>query len=631
MKLLLPLIVLACASCKQSTSVSSSFQHSGAVFMELSLPTPNAIRSASGAPGDAYWQQQADHSIKVTLDTDSNSIIGSEIIAYYNNSPDTLSYIWLHLEQNVNREDSIRNREGRSRKESGYEGILISRLDVNGSQAIWQDYATVAKVKLAEPLKPNAKVTIEIDWSFKISVEASLRMGYDDAYEAGPVWELAQWFPTPCVYDDVYGWNTLPYIGRGEFYTNFGDYNVEITVPDNHVVLASGKLMNPTAVLSSDEQQRLKEAMNSDSTIAIRTEDEIETASEGVSTWKFEGNQIRTFAWATSASFIWEAGSVEIDTLEGVKKRVLCQVGYPIEEIEIWDEGVSYLQHSIQYYSKTLYPYPWPQMSMARGKAGGMEYPMIVFCRGGSHEGLFNVTDHEVAHNWFPMIVNTDERRHAWMDEGFNTFVNHYSLESFYGKREHKPDVSKYDASKYKNDLTAVNTPPDLLQSRRHLSYRKPGYGMRFLREEIIGEERFDEAWSQYIHRWAFKSPRPADFYRTMENSSGMDLQWFFRGFFEEPMQLDQAITGLKQDNESVRITFENLEDWVCPVDVQITCEDGSVHEYKLPVTIWAWSHQHEHTFQLDSPVQSVLIDANESYPDINRDNNYLFLLGSKR
>ena len=592
------------------------------MFKELPLPTPNTIRTASGAPGHAYWQQQADHDIQATLDTETNTIIGSETITYYNNSPDTLDYIWLQLEQNTNRADSIRSREGRSDRDEGYTGITITKLEVDGNESTWHDYATVGKVLLSEPLRPNRKVTIAIDWSFSISLKASLRMGYDDAYEAGPVWELAQWFPTPCVYDDVYGWNTLPYIGRGEFYTNFGDYDVELTVPDNHVVLASGELLNPIEVLSNIQQKRLHEAMESDATIQIRSEDELVNESNDVKTWKFEAEQIRTFAWATSASFIWDAASVEIDTLEGSTKRVLCQVGYPVEEADVWDEGVEYLQHSIRYYSKTLYPYPWPQMSMARGKAGGMEYPMIVFCRGSSHESLFNVTDHEVAHNWFPMIINTDERRHAWMDEGFNTFVNHYSLESFYGEREHKPDVSKYIASKYMNDLKAMNTPPDLLKSRRHLSYRKPGYGMRFLREEILGEERFDEAWSDYIHRWAFKSPRPADFYRTMEDSGGMDLQWFFRGFFEEPMQLDQSIAEVTMNNDGVTITFENLGDWVCPVDLQITCEDASVHNYKLPVTIWAWSNQHKQSFTLPSRVDKVEIDPETNYPDINPTNN---------
>ncbi len=619
---LLFFLFLLCMSCARQQVTKTSHLHSGEVFKELALPTPNAIRTASGAPGVDYWQQQVDHSIQATLDVETNAIIGSEKIVYHNNSPDTLNYIWLQLEQNAHRADSIRSREGHSRKDVDYEGILISRLEVNGLNADWQDYATVAKVELAKPLQPNATVTIEIDWSFKMPLKTSMRMGYDDEYEAGPVWELAQWFPAPCVYDDVYGWNTLPYIGRGEFYTNFGDYDVELTVPDNHIVFASGKLMNPNEVLSSHELTKLNAAIESDETINVRGEAEISSESEGLKTWKFKGNQIRTFAWATSASFIWDAASVEITTLDGKSKRVLCQVGYPIEEAKIWEEAVSYLQHAVWYYSETLYPYPWPQMSMTRGKAGGMEYPMIVFCRGSSREGLFNVTDHEVGHNWFPMLVNTDERRHAWMDEGFNTFVNHYSLEAFYGDRKHKPDVSKYDAAKFRNDLKPVNTPPDLLQSRRHLSYRKPGYGMRFLREEILGEERFDKAWSEYIQRWAFKSPRPADFYRTMEDASGVDLQWFYKGFFEEPMQLDQSIESVVQQDDGVSVILNNNEDWVCPVDLQIVCVDGSIHTFKLPVTIWAWSNQHKYFCPLPFDAASVAIDAKESYPDINPANN---------
>jgi hypothetical protein len=615
-------ILLLLFGCTSRRLKPPSFAQDGSVFLELDLPTPNSFRTGSGAPGSDYWQQQADHDITVRLDVKANQIIGSEVIQYKNNSPDTLPYIWLHLEQNVHRQDSIRSREGRATGETEYEGILVTLLEINGVVPVWYEYATVAKVLLPKPLKPNTSVKIEIDWSFAMPTKASLRMGYDDEYEDGPVWELAQWFPTPCVYDDVYGWNTLPYIGRGEFYTNFGNYKVAITVPSNHVVLASGDLTNSSTVLSQKEITRLKNAMLSDEKISIRSREEVEEISTQEKTWKFEGKQIRTFAWATSASFVWEAASVSIETLEGSSKRVLCQVGYPKEASEIWDEAVDYLQHSIKFYSETLYPYPWPQMSMARGSAGGMEYPMLVFCRGSSHEGLFNVTDHEVGHNWFPMIVNTDERRHAWMDEGFNTFVNHYSLEKFYGERKHKPDVSKYIASKFMRDLKAINTPPDLLKSRRHLSYRKPGYGLRFLREEILGEERFDDAWSDYIHRWAFKAPRPADFYRTIQDSSGVDLQWFFRGFFEEPMQLDQAVSDVKQTEKGVAVTFRNLADWVCPVDVTITCLDGTVHSYKLPVTVWAWSSSHKQTFDLDSQAVKVQIDAKNAYPDINTKNN---------
>ncbi|MDP6693751.1 MAG: M1 family metallopeptidase, partial [Phycisphaerales bacterium] len=504
----------------------------------------------------------------------------------------------------------------------------LTNLKVDGEEVTWNDFATLAKVQLKHPILPGEIIALTMDWSFPVPTKASLRMGYDSAYKKGPVWEFAQWIPVPCVYDDVYGWNTLPYIGRGEFYTNFGDYSVHITVPSDFIVFGSGELVNSKEVLSSKEQERLALAKNSDQVIKIRTEEEVGTfLDESSKTWKFKGENIRTFAWATSASYIWDAASVEIVDLDGTIRRILCQAAYPQETSEYWDEAVTYVQHSIRYYSETLYPYPWPQMTVVRGRAGGMEYPMIVYCRGNTREGLFNVTDHEVAHDWFPMLVNTDERRHAWMDEGFNTFVNYESLETFYGDRKHKPDVPKYIASKFKDDLTAVNTPPDFLEKRGHLSYRKPGYGLRFLRNEILGKDRFDYAFKEYIHRWAFKSPRPADFYRTMEDASGTDLHWFFKGFFETTMQLDQSIFDVEQEENGnswkVTVIINNLEDWVCPVDLHITCVDGSIHEYKLPVTIWAWSNQHKHTFDLDSKVLNVIINPSETYPDINFKNNH--------
>lgn len=632
MRRLLVVVALFSSGCTSAPKID--FERNASVFRPLTLPAPNTIRTGSGAPGVDYWQQRVDHDIHVSLDTSTNTIIGSETIQYTNNSPDELSYIWLHMAQNIHRKDSIRSRGGESTGEDGYEGIIISMLSVDGEPVIWHDYATLAKVDLRTPLRPNQSLKMIIDWSFPMPIESSLRMGYDDSFEAGPVWELAQWIPVPVVYDDVFGWNALPYIGRGEFYTNFGDYKVSITVPRDHIVVASGSLTNPKDVLTKEQQNRLQSAMESDEVVVIRSEDEVydpesRPDGEGALTWKFRGDDIRTFAWASSASFILDAASVEVIDLDGSSRRVLCQAAYPVEAIEYWDEAVTYVQHAIKYYSEMLYPYPWPQMSVVRGKSGGMEYPMLIFCRGSSHEGLFNVTDHEVAHNWFPMLVNTDERMHAWMDEGFNTFVNHYSLESFYGVKEHKPDVPTYDAAKFRNQSVPMNTRPDLLEYRGHLSYRKPGYGLRLLREEVVGEERFDDAFRTYVHRWAFKSPRPADFYRTMEDAAGMDLQWFFRGFMEESLQLDQAIASVNQeqvdDGWEVSVFIDNRADWVCPVDLQITCSDGSEHAFKLPVTIWAWSQHHNQTFTLPSPATSVMIDPNGGYPDIDRSNNNVF------
>ncbi|MBC8522712.1 M1 family metallopeptidase [PVC group bacterium] len=621
--LFLLVLPLGCANQKSELRYAST----GQAFIPMQLPSPSTIRTGSGAPGKDYWQQKVDHDIAVTLSVETNSLHASQTVTYTNNSPDSLTYIWFQLEQNVLRNDSVRSREGNV-GERDYAGITISDLKVDGEDAFLHEYGTLARINLENELESGEEVQMTMKWSFPVSVDASLRMGYDDAYEMGPVWEFAQWIPIPCVYDDVYGWNTLPYIGRGEFYTNFGDYQVAITVPSDHLVFGSGAVVNPEEVLSDEEQARLSLAKHSAEVVQIRTSQEVEELeSDGESTWKFEGKNIRTFAWATSASYIWDAASVEIQDLDGTKRSVLCQSAYPVETEEVWDEAVSYVQHAIEYYSEMLYPYPWPQMSVVRGRSGGMEYPMLVYCRGNSHKGLFNVTDHEVGHDWFPMLINTDERRHAWMDEGFNTFVNHYSLEAFYGDKPHNTDVPKYVAAKFKDDLKPINTPPDLLRSRRHHSYRKPGYGMRFLREEILGEERFDAAFKEYVRRWAFKSPRPADFYRTMEDASGTDLHWFFKGFFETTMQLDQSIFDVEQEENGnswkVTVIINNLEDWVCPVDLQITCVDGSIHEYKLPVTIWAWSNEHKHTFDLDSKVLNVKINPSETYPDINFKNNH--------
>ncbi len=603
-------------------------RHDADIFSQLQvLPAPGSIRAADGSPGPSYWQQRADHTITATLDVDANTITASETILYTNNSPQSLWTIHLQIDQNIHREGSVRSREGRSTGEDDHPGIVISRLMVDGADVSWNDYDTIAVINLREPIPASGgQATLDIDWTFPMPTSAKIRMGYDDSFEAGPVWELAHWFPTPFVFDDVHGWNTLPYIGRGEFYTNFGDYEVSLTVPRSHLVFGSGELTNPEDVLTETQQERLAIAMESDEVTAIRTLEEVtDPASrpegEDPLTWRFRGDDIRTFAWATSPAFAWDAGSVQVGD-----HRVLCQSAYPAEAADIWDEAASYVQHAISYYSDMLAPYPWPQMTVVRGPAGGMEYPMLVYCRGSTHRGLFDVTDHEVGHNWFPMMVNSDERRHAWMDEGFNTFVNHYSTEAYYGDEEHRLDVPKYDASQHIDDPQPVNTRPDLIEHRRHLSYRKPGYGLRLLREQILGPERFDTAFREYVRRWSFKSPRPADFYRTLENAAGADLDWFWRGFFEEPLDLDQSIATVRQKEIdgawSATLVIDNRDDWVCPLDVLVTFDDGSTQRLSIPVTVWAWTNRHEHPITTPSRISRVVIDPDEAFPDIDRVNN---------
>jgi hypothetical protein len=630
MRITLLFFVLILASCKQQQLVQSHARF-GSVFSALDLPTPDAIRAGSGAPGNAYWQQRADHDIEVELDTENEMIIGSETIIYTNNSPDDLAYMWFHLEQNALRGDSIRSRGGRGSGEDDFAGITVSNLVIDGHVATLHDYGTIGLVELDSPIESGTQVAISLDWTFPFPMIGAMRMGYDDSPDAGAIWELAQWIPVPCVYDDKYGWNNLPYIGSGEFYTNFGDYKVAITVPRDHLVFASGKLVNEKEVLTEEQQERLHLAMESDEVVSIRTSEEVGEASsrpegEGKLTWIFEGDNIRTFAWGSSASYLWDACSVEVSHYDGTTTRVLCQTAYPEESKKIWKECILYVRHAIEFYSEAIYPYPWPQMSAISGRSRGMEYPMLAYCNGRSESDLFYLADHEIGHSWFPMLINNDERRHAWMDEGFNTFYDHYSKIDYYKGDESKNAPLHYNAKRYVNLDTPVNTPADHLKSRGHLSYHKPAYGLRLLREEIMGEDRFDFAFREYVKRWVFKSPRPADFYRTMEDASGMDLQWFFRGFFEEALMLDQAVVEVTQKNDDefwdVTVKLQNNQEWVCPVDLTITCSDGSKHIYLLPESIWYWSNQHTHSFDFQYPVIEVLIDEREVYPDIDRTNN---------
>ena len=485
MRLLVLLCILCVTSCKHRQTVQSHMRF-GSVFSALDLPTPDAIRTGSGAPGIEYWQQRADHTIQVELDTENDMIVGSETITYTNNSPDDLPYMWFHLEQNALRDDSIRSRGGRDSREEHFAGISVSNLIVDGDEATLVDYGTIGLLELAKPIKAGSQVKISLDWTFPFPMIGGLRMGYDDTPDAGAIWELAQWIPVPCVYDDKHGWNNLPYIGSGEFYTNFGDYNVAITVPRSHLVFGSGELVNEREVLTKIQQERLRLAKKSDEVIAIRTSEEVGEASsrpegEGTLTWKFEGENIRTFAWGSSASYIWDACSVEVSHHDGTTSRVLCQTAYPEESKKIWKECALYVRHAIEFYSEAIYPYPWPQMSAISGRSRGMEYPMLVYCRSRSESDLFYLADHEIGHSWFPMLINNDERRHAWMDEGFNTFYDHYSKIDYYEDDESKNAPLHYSARRYANFDTPINTPADHLRSRGHLSYHKPAYGLRLL------------------------------------------------------------------------------------------------------------------------------------------------------
>ena len=613
------------------------------IFRQINLPTPNNQRLGSGAPGPEYWQQRCDYDINATLNTESDSVSASVTIRYHNNSPHALEYVWMNLEQNLFQLDSTGSQSrtpGSVMKMLEYDfdgGYSISNLAHSGQALEMKVYDTLGRINLDQPIMPGQ--VFEFSFDFKFNVPPALRRMGMETVEDGKIYELAQWFPQVCKYDDVHGWNTLPYLGSGEFYTDFGDYKVSITVPRSYLVAASGKHTNEAQVLTQTQIDRLAQADTSDEPVWIVTKDEIGTeeirpAGDGPLTWTYEIQNARTFAWAASDAFMWDACRATITDTNGVQKNIRCQSLFPVEA-NVWgndhkDGGSTrYIKHSIEFYSEWLYPYPYPVMSNINGPEGGMEYPGIIFCGARNNpQGLFGVTDHEIGHNWFPMMVNSDERRYMWQDEGFNTFINIYSKAAWYGN---EPDIKRHmeqtvDICSAAHQQPIV-TAPDRAWPRwvGRLMYRKTGYGLYLLREFILGRERFDAAFAQYIDWWVFKHPQPTDFYRTIEDAAGMDLSWFWRGWFLEPTSLDLAIVEVAQDEgDAAIVMIDSLGEMVMPVPLEIVYTDGTSERRTLPVEVWHTSTRWNAGIKTGNrAIQSITIDPDEILPDVDRDNNH--------
>ncbi|MGQ0553137.1 MAG: M1 family metallopeptidase [Planctomycetota bacterium] len=643
----------------------SGFRHPGAradrtIFSPLDLPTPGTVRNASGAPGAEYWQQQADYQIEAALDPVSRVVKGRARIRYLNNSPDALDYVWLHLEQNLFRADSLgetlrRNAArapragGGARPEGpGTDGAVIRGLrGAGGAPLPYVVHDTLARIDLPAPLAGSGgELVFEIDWEFSVPERVFRRFG-SEKVEQGEIFELAQWFPAVAVYDDVHGWNTLPYLGSGEFYTNFGDYDVRLTVPRNHLLVATGVLQNESEVFTPEQVERLTRARTSAETVLICSAEEVGTpasrpAGEGPLTWHFLAEDVRTFAFASSEAFILDAAGLTLQPVPGVldsPRQVLIQSAYPKEALPLWASSTQMLLKATRGYSERWYPYPYPVATNVNGPEGGMEYPMIIFCgERKNEEGLYSVTTHEIGHNWFPMLVSTDERRHAWMDEGFNTFINYYShADWFPGKTPSRGNPALFAPTMLQDDLLPVDTPPDRLPRGLigQLQYTKTGAGLVLLREQILGPERFDHAFRTYIRRWAYKAPRPADFYRTMEDAAGADLSWFWTGWFRETGYLDQAVAevvqapvvpaaaapGAEPAGQAV-IRFVNQGELVMPLVYRVVFADGTQQDVRLPVEMWASSNRFAAGVTTRQAIVSVVIDPEQRFPDVERSNN---------
>lgn len=606
-------------------------------FAPFSMDEPSVYRSASGKPGPQYWQQRADYTIQVLLDEKNHVLTGVQTIKYSNNSPEALEFLWMQLEQNKfspeSRGSFVSPENGRWRgvfNSGGYKVSVLKILQTDGSyEPVFQITDTNLKLNLKEPLAPGSSVEIYLEWSFEIPQFGADRLGRLKA-KKGWIYELAQWYPKMYVFDDRNGWNVQPYLGQGEFYLNYGSYNVSITVPRGFLVVATGVLQNPEQVYTADQQKRLSEARKTEKTVLIRSAKEVESKKSrpegnGALTWKFSAENVRDFAWAASPAFILDAASWN---------NVLLMSAYPEEGIGTkenpgWEESTAYTLHSIRHYSNQWHPYPYPVAINVAGNVSGMEYPMIVFCSVDSRgKDLWGVTDHEFGHQWFPMLVGSDERRNAWMDEGFNTFMNFYSETAFYGKETTfiSSQVSAQIAQGMKAPLAdqPIVTYPDGIRRSGlgMLAYFKPGYGLVLLREVVLGPERFDAALRTYINRWKYKHPTASDFYRTIENVAGEDLDWFWRGWFGSTEKLDVGIVSVETAEGLTEIRLQNNGKLVMPVTLDITLKSGVVVRKKLPVDIWRTTDLYTYTLEIKEPVTGVVLDPEGWLPDIDKSND---------
>jgi len=536
------------------------------------LPTPNVYRTASGAPGHMYWQQRADYEMEVRLDEDEQVIYGIEKITYYNNSPDELTYLWVQLDQNRRsmESDSYKIRQGELKAEYSFEdfqnlspwfdgGFKLDFIkDVYGKELHYTVNQTMMRVDLPEPLTPNNGFEFEIKWHYNLNNRELIggRSGYEFFEEENnAIYTIAQFFPRMAVYSDKDGWQNKQFLGRGEFALPFGNYDVKITVPADHTVAATGELQNPKQVLEPKHLERWEKAKTADHPIEIVTEEEAKEIEKGRSdkmkTWHFKAENVRDFGWASSRKFIWDAQGVAFGD-----RTVMAMSYYPKEANPLWGQySTATVKHTLEVYSKYTFDYPYPVAISVNATSIGMEYPMICFNFGrcepdGTYSertkyGVISVIIHEVGHNYFPMIVNSDERQWTWMDEGLNVYLQFLAEQEFergYPSRRGEPrkivDYMKGD----KKNISPIMTNSESIHQFGNNAYGKPATALNILRETVVGRELFDFAFKTYANRWKFKHPSPADFFRTIEDATAVDLDWFWRGWFYTTDHVDIGI-----------------------------------------------------------------------------------------
>ena len=574
--LLNSMIFCLCVAVSNTAVAKNSINDDKFRQLDESLPTLNTYRTASGAPGHEYWQQEVNYEINITLNDKTQELTGSETLHYKNNSPDTLRYIWLQLDQNrMGQGSNYKLTRTAPAKKVTYNGLrnaieteafkggnqITKVTDKNNKKLPFTINDTMMRIDLKKPLKSGDSISFNVDWTYQLHVQKVLggRSGYeyfkeDDNY----LYEVASWFPRAVAYYDVMGWQNKQFLGNGEFTLEFGDYDVKINVPADHIVASTGELQNPKKVLSKTQRQRLSKAEKANKPVLIVTPDEAlkneKSRSTKTKTWHFKAENVRDFAFASSRKFIWDAQGYKAG-----KTDTMAMSYYPNEGNPLWERySTEAIIHTMEQYNKYTFDYPYPVSISVNGPVGGMEYPMITFngprptldkktgektYSRRTKYGLIGVIIHEVGHNYFPMIVNSDERQWTWMDEGLNTFLQFLAEQSwednYPSRRGNAAHITKYMESS--NQVPIMTNSESILQFGNN-AYGKPATALNILRETIMGRDLFDFAFKEYAQRWKFKRPTPADFFRTMEDASAIDLDWFWRGWFYTTDHVDIAL-----------------------------------------------------------------------------------------
>jgi hypothetical protein len=623
------------------------------IFSPIALPPANGVRRADGSPGSGYWQQRADYSIKATLDTAAKRLSATEQIRYTNNSPDTLRFVWMQVDQNLFRPGSVgsllfaaESRFGGAGFPGGFDiaSLTQSSLPVRPAVPAGRRHSkavdtapparplsaaplkfrvddTMMYVELVTPLAPGATTVFDLAYQFNIPEHGADRMGRD-----GSLYEIAQWYPRMAVYDDVHGWNTDQYLGQGEFYLEYGDIEYEVTLPAGYIVAGTGILQNPEQVLTPTERARLAVAVKSDTTMAIVTPEEVSSGAarprtDGTLTWRFRAERVRDVAWAASPEYQWDASGWE---------GVLAQAYYRPSARATWDDAAKMSRFSIQEYSTHWFQYAYPQISAVEGPVSGMEYPMLAMeARGDSGPDLYSVITHEIGHMWYPMTVGSDERRYAWMDEGFNTFINTFSEQDYWSRDDsqtRRNEIRFVTALDQTPTAQPIMTPANRYRNDENLgalAYVKPSVMLLALRNKVLGPEVFDSAFREYTRRWAFKHPQPADFFRTIEEVSGRDLAWFWRGFFYTTAALDQSVESVRQTpGGEALVALRSLGPAVMPVELELGFADGTKTTVKLPVEIWYGGNRYVYHAPPGKQIVSARVNPDGMFPDVVRSND---------